>query len=34
MHHETPLIPPITIAGKLFKSIDTPKPAQYKALLL
>jgi hypothetical protein len=31
MHDGTPLLPPIAIAGKPFKSIETSKPAQYKA---
>jgi hypothetical protein len=34
MHDETPLLPPIAIAGKSFKSTETPKPAQYKVLEL
>ena len=31
MHDGTPLLPPIAIAGKSFKSNETPKPAQCKA---
>jgi hypothetical protein len=31
MHDGTPLLPPITIVGKSFKSTETPKPAQCKA---
>ena len=31
MQHGTPLLPPIAIAEKSFKSIETPKPAQCKA---
>jgi hypothetical protein len=32
MQHRTPLIPPIAIAGKSFKSTETTsKPAQCKA---
>jgi hypothetical protein len=30
MQHGTPLLPPIAIARKSFKSTETPKPAQYK----
>jgi hypothetical protein len=31
MQHGTPLLPPIAIAGKSFKSTETPQPAQCKA---
>jgi hypothetical protein len=31
MQHGTPLLPPIAIVGKSFKSTETPKPAQCKA---
>jgi hypothetical protein len=31
MHNGTPLLPPIVIAGKSFKSTETLKPAQCKA---
>jgi hypothetical protein len=31
MQHGTPLLSPIAIAGKSFKSAETPKPAQCKA---
>jgi hypothetical protein len=34
MQHGTPLLPPIAITGKSFKSIETPKPAQRKAVEL
>ena len=34
MHDGTPLLPPIAIAGKSFKSTKTLKPAQYKATKL
>jgi hypothetical protein len=34
MHDGTPLLPPIAIAGKSFKSTETLKPAQYKAAKL
>jgi hypothetical protein len=30
MHDGTPLLPPIAIAGKMFKSTGTPKPTQRK----
>jgi hypothetical protein len=31
MQHGTPLIPPIAIVEKSFKSTETPKPTQCKA---
>jgi hypothetical protein len=31
MQHGTPLLPPIAIVGKSFKSTETLKPTQYKA---
>jgi hypothetical protein len=29
MQHGTPLLPPIAMVGKSFKSTETTKPAQY-----
>jgi hypothetical protein len=34
MHDGTPLLPPIAIVGKSFKSTETPKPAQCKVVEL